>query len=98
MTIRSSLLVGALLFSTLQSATAIPHPSNNLARALVKRNEVTFEDCGDDKDPKRQKASQAWFEAANLAEATIGGTLDDGTAFKDTDAYVQTFAYHLRNF
>lgn len=97
MTIRSSLLLGALLFSALQSATAIPHRSNNLARALVKRSDVTFEDCGDENDPRRQKAGQAWSEAANLADNAIGGTLDSGTAFKDTDAYVQTFAYHPKN-
>ena len=52
----------------------------------MKRNQVTFEDCGDDNDSRRTAAGTAWSEAANLASATIGGTLDDGTAFKDTNA------------
>lgn len=52
----------------------------------MKRDQVTFEDCGDDNDSRRTAAGTAWAEAANLASATIGGTLDDGTAFKDTNA------------
>lgn len=87
MTLTSSLLLGAaLLFCAAQTVTAIPHASNSLVRALVKRDQVVFEDCGGDNDDKRQKAGQAWSEAANLASFTIGGTLDDGTGFKDTDA------------
>lgn len=87
MTLTSSLLLGAAsLLCAAQIATTIPHPSNGLARALLKRNQVVFEDCGDENDDQRKKAGQAWSEAANLASSTIGGTLDDGTAFKDTDA------------
>ena len=37
-------------------------------------------------DDKRKHAGQVWAEAANLAERTIGGSLDDGTAFTDTNA------------
>lgn len=80
------LLAAASLLCAAQTATAIPHPSNNLARALVKRHEVTFEDCGGDDGKKRKKAGQAWSEAANLASLTMIGKLDDGTEFKDTNA------------
>ena len=87
MTLTSSLLLGASsLLCAAQIATAIPHASNDLARALVKRDQVTFEDCGGDNDDKRKKAGQAWSEAANLASFTIDGKLDDGTGFKDTNA------------
>lgn len=87
MNLISSLLLGAtVILCAAQTAIAIPHPSNNLARALVKRNQVIFEDCGGDNDDKQKKAGQAWSEAANLASFTIDGTLDDGTGFKDTNA------------
>lgn len=80
------LLGAASLLWAAQTASAAPHPSNSLARALFKRDDVTFEDCGGDKDDKRKKAGQAWSEAANLASFTIAGKLDDGTEFKDTNA------------
>lgn len=87
MTSTSSLLLETVsLLCAVQMTTAIPHASNNLDRALLKRDQVTFEDCGDENDEKRKKASQAWSEAANLAEATIDDTLDVGTDFKDTGA------------
>ena len=87
MTLISSLLLGAAsLLCAAQTATAIPHASNNLVRALAKRDQVTFEDCGGDNDDKRTKAGQAWSEAATLASFTIDGKLDDGTGFKDTNA------------
>lgn len=87
MTLISSLLLGvASLLSAAQTASAVPHGSNNLARALVKRNQVVFEDCGSEDDDKQKKAGQAWSEAANLASYTINGELDDGTSFKDTNA------------
>ena len=83
----SRLLLGAAtILWAAQIVSAVPHPTANLVRALMKRDEVTFEDCGGDDDDKRKKAGQAWSEAANLASYTIGGTLDDGTAFKDTNA------------
>lgn len=85
LSMRLVLAATSLLCAT-QTANAIPHPSNSLARALMKRDQVTFEDCGDDSDSRRTAAGTAWAEAANLASATIGGTLDDGTAFKDTNA------------
>ena len=74
------------MFCAAQTATAIPHPSNHLARALLKRDQVVFEDCGGDNDDKRKKAGQAWSEAANLASFTIDGQLDSGNGFKDTNA------------
>ena len=87
MTFSSGLLLAAAsLLCAAQIATAIPHTPNNLARALIKRDQVTFEDCGDDDDKKRKKAGQAWSEAANLASLTMIGKLDDGTEFKDTNA------------
>lgn len=87
MTLISSLLLGAAsLLGAAQTATAIPHASNNLARALVKRDQVVFEDCGGENDNRQKKAGQAWAEAANLASFTINGKLDDGTGFKDTNA------------
>lgn len=87
MTVTSRLLLGATsLLYVAQVATAVPYASNSLARALIKRDQVTFEDCGGDDDDKRKKAGQAWSEAANLASFTIDGTLDDGTGFKDTTA------------
>ncbi|KAI4267640.1 MAG: hypothetical protein LQ337_008258 [Flavoplaca oasis] len=85
------LLAAASLLCAAQTATAIPHPSNNLARALVKRHEVTFEDCGGEDDKKQKKAAQAWKEAANLASTTIIGKLDDETEFKDTNAFKHYF-------
>ena len=75
-----------MLFCAPQPAIAIPHPSNNLARALVKRDQVAFEDCGGIDDDKRKKAGEAWADAANLASFTFDGTLDDETGFQDTNA------------
>ena len=74
------------MFCSAQTVTAIPHASNNLIRALLKRDQVTFEDSGGDNDDKQKKAGQAWAEAENLASFTIDGTLDDGTGFKDPNA------------
>lgn len=73
----------ATLLSAVQLATAIPHPSTGLARALQKRDQVTFEDCDGD---QQDKAGRAWSDAASLASITIGGELDDKTAFEDTKA------------
>lgn len=80
------LLGAASILWAAQIASAAPHPSNSLSKALFKRDQVTFEDCGGEGDDKRKKAGQAWKEAANLASYTIGGTLEDGTAFKDTNS------------
>lgn len=42
----------SLLCAT-QTVNAISRFFNSLARALMKRDEVTFEDCGDDNDSRR---------------------------------------------
>ena len=73
---------------TAQFCTAVPKPTLDLKRSLFKRDQVVFQDCGDDTDPKRIKAGKAWSEASNLAEFTIDGTLDDGTKFQGTNALV----------
>ncbi|KAL9098022.1 MAG: hypothetical protein Q9163_006230 [Psora crenata] len=92
MTLTTRLLLGAasLLLAT-QTSNAFPQPNTHQARALFKRCDVTFEDCGGDDDDKRKKAGQAWLEAANLAAHTIDGTLEDGTTFADTNAFKHYF-------
>ena len=87
MTISTRLiLAAAALLWTAQTGGAVPKPSPNAIGSLIKRANVQFQDCGGDNDPKRQKAGQAWSEAANLAEFTIDGTLDDKTQFQGTNA------------
>ena len=71
---------------TAQICTAVPKPTHNTMRSLFRRNQVVFQDCGGDEDPRRVKAARAWSEAANLADFTIEGTLDDGTKFQGTNA------------
>lgn len=79
----------AVAFASLwraQIGSAVPKPSNDTIRSLSKRNQVVFQDCGGDDDPKRVKAAGAWAEAANLAAFTISGTLDSGTQFQGSKA------------
>ena len=71
---------------TAQICTANPKPTHNTMRSLFRRNQVVFQDCGGDEDPKQVKAERAWKEAANLADSTFGNTLDDGTKFQGTNA------------
>lgn len=78
--------VAFALFWTAQIVIAMPKPSDNGMRSLFKRNQVVFNDCGADNDPKRVKAAKAWNEAAQLAAFTIEGELDDGTKFQGTNA------------
>lgn len=87
MTISSRLILTATaLLWTAQTGSAVPRPSPNVIANLFKRADVQFQDCGGDDDPKRQTAGRAWSEAANLAEFTIDGTLDDLTQFQGTNA------------
>lgn len=60
-----------------QITSALPSPSHEITRSLIKRHQVVFQDCGKDTDEKRIKAGKAWSDAASLADFTIGGTLDD---------------------
>ncbi len=80
------ILTAAALLWTAQTGSAVPKPSSDAIGSLFKRSNVQFQDCGGDNDPKRQKAGRAWSEAANLADFTIGGALDDGTNFQGTNA------------
>ena len=85
MCIFSALVSLASLWAA-QFFVAVPQPSNNGMRHLFKRDQVVFQDCGADDDPKQVKAAEAWTEAAKLAAFTIEGMLDDGTEFQATNA------------
>ena len=87
MTLTQRILFGAAsLLLVAQTAIAVPQPSTKLVRALLKRDNVNFEDCGEHDDPRLKKAGQAWSDAATLAAFTIDGKLDDGTIFEGTNA------------
>ncbi|SLM34209.1 Metallopeptidase, catalytic domain [Lasallia pustulata] len=85
------ILTAAALLWTARTCSAIPRPSPNDIGSLFKRANVQFQDCGDENDAKRIKAGRAWSEAANLAEFTIDGSLDDKTKFQGTNAYKHYF-------
>ena len=79
-------LVGLALLGIAQTSSAMPRSSHSTVGNLIKRAQVTFQDCGGDDDPRRTHAGTAWAEAANLAELTIDGTIDGGARFTDTKA------------
>lgn len=80
------ILMAAALLWTAQISSAIPKPSPNAIGSLFKRANVEFQDCGGDNAENRINAGRAWSEAANLAEFTMDGTLDDKTQFQRTNA------------
>ncbi len=65
---------------------AAPSPSPGIIKYLSKRTILNWEDCGDNDDPRRQKAGQAFTDAAQLARWTSDNNLDDSTAFASTKA------------
>ena len=79
-------LVALALLGIAQTSSAMPRSSQPSVANLIKRAQVTFQDCGGDDDPRRTHAGTAWSEAANLAELTIDGTIDGGARFTDTKA------------
>ena len=84
-----STFVVSVAFASLWAAhiiSAVPQPSNYIVRSLFKRDQVVFQDCGGDDDPKQVKAVGALEDAVTLATFTIEGKLDDGTEFQGTNA------------
>ena len=84
----SAFLVSVVVTSlcAAQVGSAVPTSTNDSIRSFFKRDQVVFQDCGDDGDPKRMKAVNAWDEAAELALFTIEGQLDDGTKLQGSNA------------
>ncbi len=85
---KHSALVAAAILRLISLSAAVPSPSPGAGGLLSKRSILSWEDCGDDNDPRRKKAGQAFADAAQLARWTFDKKLDDGTAFADTKALV----------
>lgn len=76
-------IVGVTAIAALiQLAHSAPSKPASSIGHIFKRAVLRFEDCGDDKDPKRIKAGQAFEDAATLALFTT----ENLDAFTDSQA------------